>query len=334
MRPIDDGMRAVRWAGRARALGEVGGRGCRGAGARRLAVVGVSAGLVVGVLAGCGPSGSGSLGSGPTAPDRSSSSPATPPPTSGSPSGPASASSTPPATGGAPATSSSGRTIGFEVWLVRDGKIFVTRRTRPATPATARLALTTLIEGPTSAESGAGVTSAISAGTPFDVSLTGGVATVDLPARFYDGGRTLARLRQAQVAYTLTQYPTITKVGFLKDGAATSAPLSRADYADHLPPIVVAGPVIGQRVTNPVTISGTANVFEATVSIRIRDARGAQIATTFTTATCGSGCRGRYSVAVRYQVSGVQRGTVEVFSVSAADGSDAHLVRIPVTLAP
>jgi hypothetical protein len=209
----------------------------------------------------------------------------------------------------------------------------VTRRTRPLTDAaTARLALTTLIAGPTSAESAAGISSPIAAGTDFDVSLAGGVATVDLPASFYAGGRDLARLRQAQVVYTLTQYPTITKIGFQKDGAATGWPLGRADYADFLPPIVVASPVIGQRVSSGVTISGTANVFEATVSVRIRDARGAQIATTFTTATCGSGCRGRYSVSVKYQVGSVQRGTVEVFSVSAEDGSDQHLVRIPVTL--
>jgi hypothetical protein len=220
------------------------------------------------------------------------------------------------------------------VWLVRDGKLFVTRRTRPATVATARLALTTLIAGPTATESAAGVRSPISTGTTFDISLNQGVATVDLPASFYTGGRDVARMRQAQVIYTLTQYPTITKVGFQKDGEPTGWPLGRADYADLLPLILVTSPAIGQRVTSPVTVAGTANVYEATVSVRIRDARGVEIATTFTTATCGSGCRGRYSVAVKFRVGTVQRGTVEVFSVSAEDGSDSHLVRIPVTLVP
>ena len=74
------------------------------------------------------------------------------------------------------------------------------------------------------------------------------------------------------MVYTLTQYPTVTKVGFLSAGTATGWPLGRADYADHLPPILVSGPAVGQRVTSPVTVSGTADVFEATVSVRIRDA--------------------------------------------------------------
>jgi len=285
------------------------------------------------LLAACGPAGSGSLGSAPTATPRptvtsSTASPSTTPsPTKRGTTNPRSPAGPAP-TAGAP----SGRTIMFEIWLVRDGTLFVTRRTRPTTVATARLALTTLIAGPTATEANAGVSSPIASGTTFDVALNNGVATVDLPASFYDGGDALARLRQAQVVYTLTQYPTITKVGFQKDGEATGWPLGRGDYADFLPPIVVASPIIGQRVDSPVTVSGTADVFEATVSVRIRDASGAEIATTFTTATCGSGCRGRYSVAVRYQVSGVQRGTVEVFSVSPKDGSDQHLVRIPVTL--
>jgi len=289
------------------------------------------------LITGCGPARSGSLGRAPTGSPRPSATTASPTPSQPVTTTPG---VRPPATGGAtPTTGSSGngntasgRTITFDVWLVRDGKLFVTRRTRPTTVATGRLALTTLIQGATAAEAAAGVTSPIAAGTSFDISLRDGVATVDLPASFYSGGRELARLRQAQVVYTLTQYPTITKVGFLSAGTATGWPLGRADYADHLPPILVAGPVIGQRVTSPVTVSGTADVFEATVSVRIRDARGAQIAATFTTATCGSGCRGRYSVAVRYSVGTPQRGTVEVYSVSAKDGSDQHLVRVPVTL--
>jgi hypothetical protein len=215
---------------------------------------------------------------------------------------------------------------------VRDGALFVTSRTRPAEVTTGRLALRTLIEGPTTGEAAAGVTSPIDRATRFDISLRGGVATVDLPAAFYAGGRDLARLRQAQVVYTLTQYPTITKVGFLKDTAATGWPLGRADYADKLPRILVASPVIGQRATSPVTIAGTADVYEATVSVRILDARGVEIATRFTTASGGTGTRGSYSVAVPFRVAATQRGTIEAFSVSPKDGTRTHVVRIPVTL--
>ena len=98
--------------------------------------------------------------------------------------------------------------------------------------------------------------------------------------------------------------------------------------------IVVNHPQPGDRVLSPVAISGDANVFEATVSIRILDASGAVIAEDFTTATCGTGCRGTYSTKVAFDVSSEQAGTIEVFESSAEDGSQLFLVSIPVTLVP
>jgi Immunoglobulin-like domain of bacterial spore germination len=74
-------------------------------------------------------------------------------------------------------------------------------------------------------------------------------------------------------------------------------------------------------------------VFEATVSLRLLDASGREIATRFTTATCGSGCRGSWSVSVPYRVGRTQRGTVQVYEVSAQDGSRQHVVNVPVMLA-
>jgi hypothetical protein len=99
-------------------------------------------------------------------------------------------------------------------------------------------------------------------------------------------------------------------------------------------PIEVTEPIRGTTVTSPVTITGTADVFEATVSIRILDETGNVIADTFTTATCGTGCRGDYSERVKFTVDREQPGTIEVFEVSAKDGSMINVVRIPVTLVP
>jgi hypothetical protein len=100
------------------------------------------------------------------------------------------------------------------------------------------------------------------------------------------------------------------------------------------PPIVVRTPVEGDEIVSPVTIAGMADVFEATVSIRILDESGAELASTFTTATCGSGCRGRYSAEVSYFVERRQDGTIEVFESSAEDGSEINLVSVPVVLVP
>jgi hypothetical protein len=281
----------------------------------------------------CGPGESGSLGTVPTeSPATASPSPAPEPSPSPEPATPA-PSPTPPgptATGPAPTT----RTITISVWFTRDGRVVPTSRTRPATPATSRLALTELAAGPTPAETAAGLRNGVPGDLTFDVNVSDGVATVDLPAVFYAGDPVAVRLRQAQLVYTLTQFPTVSSVVFRSGGESTGGPAGRAEYADLLPAIVVTGPVLGERVTSPVTVAGTADVFEATVSIRILDAAGAEIATAFTTATCGTGCRGDYSVAVPYRLASEQPGTVQVYEVSARDGSRINVVDIPVTLAP
>ncbi len=95
----------------------------------------------------------------------------------------------------------------------------------------------------------------------------------------------------------------------------------------YLPAITVQSPTIGEQVSNAVTVAGTANVFEATVSIRVLDSAGHEIARTFTTATCGTGCRGDYSVAVTYSVPRTQRGVIEVFESSAKDGQPINVQR-------
>lgn len=100
------------------------------------------------------------------------------------------------------------------------------------------------------------------------------------------------------------------------------------------PAIVVRTPVAGDEVVSPLTVSGTADVFEGTVSIRILDANGQELAATFATATCGSGCRGKYTEEVFFFTEGRQDGTIEVFESSAEDGSPLNLVRVPVVLVP
>lgn len=100
------------------------------------------------------------------------------------------------------------------------------------------------------------------------------------------------------------------------------------------PPIEVRIPAAGGEIRSPVTVAGSADVFEATVSIRILDETGLELAAGFATATCGSGCRGRYSTELYFFVDRAQPGTVEVFESSAEDGSQLFLVSIPVTLLP
>jgi immunoglobulin-like protein involved in spore germination len=100
------------------------------------------------------------------------------------------------------------------------------------------------------------------------------------------------------------------------------------------PAIVVEAPIENARVASPVLVSGTADVFEGTVSIRVLDENGAILSEDFTTATCGSGCLGTYRTRVRFRIDHKQRGSIQVFESSAENGEPLHMVEIPVTLLP
>jgi germination protein M len=244
------------------------------------------------------------------------------------------------------ATPSPSETMTFEVWFVRGERLFVVHRTEPFTSRVGSAAVSALLRGPTVAERNAGVSTAV----PADVDLLGltiedGVASVDLADAYESGGGSLSMfLRLAQLTYTLTQFPTVDGVALSLDGRRVGSisgegvivdhPLTRAEYRKYLPAILVETPAIGERATSPITVAGTANVFEATVSISILDASGREIVRTFTTATCGTGCRGVFSEAVRYDVGREQPGTVRVYEASAEDGSHLNVVDIPVVLMP
>jgi len=226
----------------------------------------------------------------------------------------------------------------------RVSKVFVTERAVPATTSVGRAALDRLLTGPSAAEYAAGLRSQIPAGTTLrGVRVSAGTATVDLSSAFGPAASPPAMpLRIAQVVYTLTQFPAVTGVRFqvngqgvtVTGGVPVQSPQTRAMYSGYLPAITVQSPVIGEQVTSPVTISGTADVFEAVVSARILDPAGNEIARTFTTASCGTGCRGDYSVTVSYPVPGTEPGTIEVFESSAKNGLPVNVQLIPVTLAP
>jgi len=268
--------------------------------------------------------------------------------TGAQPLGPAPGNGSAPPTG-SPTTSPSTspdptRSMTYELWFNYDGSLFVTRRTEPFTPAVGRRALEALMDGPMDAERDARVVTSINPGTRLlDLTIDDGVATVDLDATFSaEETPAIAVGSLSQIVYTLTQFDSIDGVVFEVEGTPLpnfggyelDGAQSRADFADQLPLILVESPGIGERVSSPATIAGTANTFEAVVSILILDQDGRTVASTFTMATCGSGCRGTYTTDVRYDVETRQPGTIRVYEVSAMDGSPIHVVDIPVMLTP
>ncbi|MGC5022532.1 Gmad2 immunoglobulin-like domain-containing protein [Micromonospora sp. DT47] len=301
---------------------------------KRLAVLLTTVALLA---AGCADPRSGTLGPAPTAAPPpaapTAATPATVPTTAparttGPPPTPASPAPRPPTA--RTATPDPTGTVALQLWFVRDGTVAPTRRNRPATVATSRLALTELAAGPTPAEAATGLATLIPAGVEV-ARIADGTATVVPPASFADPDPRTLRLRRAQVVWTLTQFPTVRRVAFT--GGTSDVVLARSDLADLLAPIVVTEPAVGQRVAGTVTVAGTADVYEATVSVRVLDGAGRVVGAGFTTATCGSGCRGDYRTTVAYRLAAPGGGAIEVYEVSPRDGSRQHVVTIPVVLA-
>lgn len=298
--------------------------------------------ISIGLLTACGTSGAGRLGPVPTGS-----------PSAASPTGPASSAPSPrasePAGSAQPTPTVTSRQgaagqVSLQSWFTRQSKLFGTQRAVPATVSVGRAALGQLLAGPSPAEYAAGLRSLIPAGTQLrSLTISSGIATVDLSSSFVSAASpSVMPLRIAQVVYTLGQFPTVTGVRFKVDGQGVTvlggvpvqSPQTTAMYSGYLPAITVRNPAIGQRVSSPVTVSGTADVFEAVVSVRVLDSAGNQIARTFSTASCGTGCRGGYSLPVSYSVTREEPGTIEVFESSPKDGQPVNVQRIPVMLAP
>jgi Sporulation and spore germination/Immunoglobulin-like domain of bacterial spore germination len=237
--------------------------------------------------------------------------------------------------------------VTYQVWFTRDESLFMVTRTQQATPRIGSAALEALLAGPDTREQAAAVGSQIPSGTQLlGLSVDNAVATVDLTSEFESGGGSASmNMRIAQVVYTLTQFPTVKGVLFELDGRRVDVlggegvivdqPVTRKDFRSLLPAILVESPQIGGRVGSPVTVSGSANVFEANVSVEVVDASGKVVGSTFTTATCGTGCRGTFSVDIPYEVASATRGLIIVHDDDAAGtGTPPHEVRIPVVLTP
>jgi hypothetical protein len=218
----------------------------------------------------------------------------------------------------------------------------------PRTQAPARAAVEQLLAGLAGRElmDGAGISTAIPAGTRLlDLSIGGGTATVDLSREFQGAaGAEGSFMTLAQVVYTLTQFPTVERVQFRvegqdvtvfgSEGLVIERPQTRADYEDQLPAILVDRPAWGASLLNAARISGTANVFEASFQVVIRDRDNTAIAEETVAATCGTGCRGTFDVTIPYDVDEGQWGELETFTFSAEDGSVVGSRAYPVWLTP
>ena len=217
----------------------------------------------------------------------------------------------------------------------------------PQTQGVGAAAMNAMLAGPTAEERAErAITSAVPVGSRLlGLSIENGVATVDLSREFESGGGSLSMfVRLGQVVYTLTQFPTVQSVAFKiegkpvtvfsSEGIVLNGPVGRDGHEDLLPAIFVERPGYGASLGNPARITGSANVFEATFLVAVLDGTGATIAQQQVMATCGTGCRGTFDVALPYSVPSAGWGTLRAWDGSAKDGSPENVREYRVWLTP
>jgi len=222
------------------------------------------------------------------------------------------------------ATTTPARTIALHVYLYRGAALEPVVVRAPATKGVARAALNALLIG-----ARATYRTTIPAGTALaSVAIAHGVATANFSAPIASAPRTA----QAQIVYTLTQFPSVQRVVIEANGAPVRLAdgsgrtllraATRADYADLTPdaPIFVDSPLRDATVTSPIRISGTAAVFEATFALELWSG-GRHLRTLTVTASAGAPQRGTWSQTLAL-APGAYR--LVAYEPSAENGTPLH----------
>jgi len=263
------------------------------------------------------------------------------------------ASPSPTGSAGSPSPSTSAETMVIRAYYVLEGDpgvegLVPTLRVVPKTTGVARAAMEALLDSDKVRDKYPQISTAIPSGTKLlDVSIKNGVATVDLSRDFESGGGSAsAYFRLGQVVYTLTQFSTVRSVLFQVEGETVTTfgpegivlegPQARRDFRDQLPTIFVDRPAFGAAAGNPVRVTGSADVFEATFRIAILDGSGKVLVDQQAMANCAAGCepRGTFDLSLKYDVAKAQWGRLRVYYGSAKDGSPQDIRDYPVWLTP
>lgn len=177
------------------------------------------------------------------------------------------------------------------------------------------------------------------------IKVKDGLATVDfsrevLQANVGSKGESLGIL---SVVNTLAEFPDVEQVSFTVDGEVDER---TRDWWGHVglyeqpfkpnlsevwePAIWVTSPKPGEKVSSPLTVTGSAQVFEATVSFRLVTKEGIKLVEDFVTASAGAPERGTFKAVLEFRPPAAEDGYLEVFWNSPKDGSELDKVRVPV----
>jgi len=236
--------------------------------------------------------------------------------------------------------------MNYSLYFLRGSYLGVAHRTSAATAAVATATLLALFGGPREAELSAGLSTAIPPGSRLlGIHISSGTATVNFNTAYGTPGEPGSELaRVAQVVYTLTQFPSISRVALEIQGStpATFAsgavslrnPLGRTDVLGALPAILVETPAVGDSLHGQLHLSGLANVFEAQFAVQLVDANGELLLDQPVHATAGTGTWGTFNVTFPIAVSTTVQCTLRVFDSSPKDGRPIDEVDVHIPVGP
>ncbi len=127
------------------------------------------------------------------------------------------------------------------------------------------------------------------------------------------------------------------------DGADALSPTpaavaTAAPTPDTTPAIVLDAPTAGSSVQVPLTISGTANVFEAVFHLQVLAPNGALLCARRMMASSGTGTPADWETAIAFAFPSAVAGPLPVriraFSLSAKDGAEENIVERQVNVSP
>jgi Immunoglobulin-like domain of bacterial spore germination len=118
----------------------------------------------------------------------------------------------------------------------------------------------------------------------------------------------------------------------LTSSPSVPASTGPATTAVQDPAIAIETPFVDGEVGSQVSVTGTADVVDAALTVRVLGHDGEELAAIVVTASCGDGCRGTFATELSYFVERSQPGTIEVTGVGT-DG-DPALSSVPVVLFP
>ncbi|MGD0272445.1 MAG: Gmad2 immunoglobulin-like domain-containing protein [Gaiellaceae bacterium] len=215
-------------------------------------------------------------------------------------------------------------TVFIRAYFLRGGRLAATGRKTVRTLGVGNASIGALLAGPIAVEHRIGFKTALPAEIQQRrVVLDKKTLTVELT-------KNLNRTARAQVVTTLTQFPTVHSV-VLVTPAGSSRPLTRADFENLLPAVLIESPVPFGQVKSPLRVRGSSNTFEATSQLELLDENGKLLAAKTITASSGTGTRGTFDVTLSFKAP-AGPATLVSYENSAKDGSRIDVVRIPVRI--